>query len=273
MRVPESLRGVRAPAGYFMSERCVAAASEAAGKAGAELYVGRRSARLDQPTATSRVRTGAGEFTAQRGSIITAGAWAGQLLAELDLNFDVRRKTLMFWSKRESADTTDAAARDVRPTCSSCRMECFMAFRQSTTLRREGGRAQRRRVVTIRSTVDRSLREPDRAPVEASCGRTLPAAKTPCTEHSRLSLHDVARRALHRRPPSRGQRIVFAAGLSGHGFKFTPCWARRWLIWRSTGRRRCRSTSCRWVLCDVNTAKLQTCLRLDTRIARIGAGG
>jgi glycine/D-amino acid oxidase-like deaminating enzyme len=72
------------------------------------------------------------------------------------------------------------------------------------------------------SHVDRFLHDRDREPVEAFLHAHLPAAQTPCREHS-VCLYTMSpdeHFVVDRHPKL--PNVVFAAGLSGHGFKFTP---------------------------------------------------
>jgi glycine/D-amino acid oxidase-like deaminating enzyme len=76
--------------------------------------------------------------------------------------------------------------------------------------------------VTDPLEVNRDLTAADRAPVEAFLRRHMPAAQIPCTEHS-ICLYTMSpdqHFIVDCHPED--ERIVFAAGLSGHGFKFTP---------------------------------------------------
>jgi glycine/D-amino acid oxidase-like deaminating enzyme len=77
-------------------------------------------------------------------------------------------------------------------------------------------------LVTDPLTVDRSLKGEDRSPVETFLHSHLPAARTPCREHS-VCLYTMSpdeHFIVDRYPED--PRIAFAAGLSGHGFKFAP---------------------------------------------------
>jgi glycine/D-amino acid oxidase-like deaminating enzyme len=81
-------------------------------------------------------------------------------------------------------------------------------------------------VVADPLAVDRTLRREDQAPVESFLRRHLPAAETPCNAHS-ICLYTMSpdeHFIVDRHPDD--ARIVFAAGLSGHGFKFTPALGR-----------------------------------------------
>jgi monomeric sarcosine oxidase len=217
LRVPEAMTGVfDGHAGLRHVERCVATSLEAAGKAGAEMLSG-VEVHGWSGDGDLRVQTSAGEFRAAR-LIVTAGAWAGSLLRELNLKLEVRRKTLMWYACDEPKARADAG------------MPCYLfelpqgVFYGFPVIDSRGLKAAEHsggEVVADPLTVDRSLRETDRAPVERFLRKHIPSARTPCTEHAVCLYtmspdeHFVVDRHMW------DERIMFAAGLSGHGFKFT----------------------------------------------------
>jgi sarcosine oxidase len=218
LRAPEELLGVfERRAGFLHVEACVEACLDAARQAGAELLSGVEvfDWAADDDVV---VRTGAGEFRAAR-LVIAAGAWAGTMLHALGVALEVRRKTLM-WHACD--DPTTRA--NVGFTCYLFELPqgVFYGFpvideRGLKVAEHTGGE-----VVANPLTVDRSLRDADRAPVEAFLRSHLPAAKMPCIEHA-VCLYTMSpdeHFIVDRHPAD--ERVVFAAGLSGHGFKFTP---------------------------------------------------
>jgi monomeric sarcosine oxidase len=218
MRVPEALAGVYdGRAGLLRVEECVAASLKAAGEADAELLssveVHGWSAHGDL-----RVQTSAGEYCTAR-LIVTAGAWAGELLGELNLKLEVRRKTLMWHACDEPKARADAG------------MPCYLfelphgVFYGFPVIDSRGLKAAEHSggdLVADPLNVDRSVRDTDRAPVEAFLQAHIPSAQTPSTAHA-VCLYTMSpdeHFIVDRHPAD--DRIVFAAGLSGHGFKFTP---------------------------------------------------
>lgn len=218
LRVPAGSVGVfERRAGFLHVEPCVQACLDAARQAGAELLTGVEV--LDwSPGGDVLVRTTAGEFRAAR-LVITAGAWAGPLLASLGLSLEVRRKTLMWYSPDEPSVRADAG------------FPCFLfelpqgVFYGFPALDERGLKAAQHsggEVVGDPLAVDRTLRDADRAPVDAFLHAHLPATITPCREHA-VCLYTMSpdeHFIVDRHPDD--PRVVFAAGLSGHGFKFTP---------------------------------------------------
>jgi monomeric sarcosine oxidase len=216
--VPEELVGVFEPrAGLLHVEQCVRAALVAAQEAGAELRVGVEAFEWSAD-GDVRVRTSAGEFAAAR-LIVTAGAWAGRLLDSLGLRLEVRRKAVMWHDATDARTDADAGF-----PCYLFEVQhgVFYGFpaiddRGLKAAEHSGGEA-----VADPSAVDRTLRDADRLHVEEFLHAHLPSARTPCREHS-VCLYTMSpdEHFLVDKHP-RYDQVVFAAGLSGHGFKFAP---------------------------------------------------
>jgi sarcosine oxidase len=217
-RVPADSIGVfERRAGLLHVEACVEACLDAAKSAGAELLAG-VEVFIWSSGPDVIVRTSAGEFRTAR-LVITAGAWAGQFLAPLGVDLQVRRKVQMWF---ESGDASTQADAGFPCFLVELRNGTFYGFpaidpRGLKAADHSGGE-----LVHDPLNVDRTLRDEDRTPVEAFLHAHLPAIKTPCREHS-VCLYTMSpdeHFIVDRHPDD--PRIVFAAGLSGHGFKFTP---------------------------------------------------
>jgi sarcosine oxidase len=90
-RLTDDLVAVYEPnAGYLKPEACLPAHFEIARKYGAELHFEEGVREWDAGERGARVRTDKAEYTAER-LVITAGPWAPQLLADLNLPLSVRR--------------------------------------------------------------------------------------------------------------------------------------------------------------------------------------
>jgi sarcosine oxidase len=217
-RVPADSAGVfERRAGLLHVETCVQACLEAAKAAGAELLTGVEV--FDWSSGDDiTVRTSAGDFGAAR-LVITAGAWAAQLLTSLGVEFQVRRKVQMWFEPGDASTQAEVG------------FPCFLvelpqgAFYGFPVIDSRGLKAADHsggELVRDPLTVDRTLHDADRAPVESFLRAHLPTIKTPCREHA-VCLYTMS-------PDEHfivdclpdDPRIVFAAGLSGHGFKFTP---------------------------------------------------
>jgi monomeric sarcosine oxidase len=218
LRVPAALAGVFEPrAGLLHVEACVQACLDAAKHAGAELLTGVKV--FDWSAGGDIVvRTSAGDFHAAR-LVITAGAWSGELLAGLGIELQVRRKVQLWFEASDHGVRSDAG------------FPCYLfelphgVFYGFPEIDERGLKAAEHSggdVVADPLHVDRTLRESDRAPVEAFLHAHLPKAIAPPREHS-VCLYTVSpdeHFIVDRHPGD--SRVVFAAGLSGHGFKFVP---------------------------------------------------
>ncbi|HEX6962002.1 MAG TPA: N-methyl-L-tryptophan oxidase [Lacipirellula sp.] len=204
-------------AGLLSVERCVEACLNAARAAGAELLAGVEAlgwAASDDIV----VQTSAGEFRAEK-LVITAGAWAGQVLSALNVKFQVRRIPLSWYAPTDSSTHADAG------------FPCYLfelphgIFYGFPAIDQRGVKAAEHSggdVIADPLHVDRGLTAEDQAPVDAFMQRHLPAVRTPCIEHA-VCLYTMSpdeHFVVDRHPAD--ERVVFAAGLSGHGFKFTP---------------------------------------------------
>ena len=215
--VPESFVGVLEPqAGYLFVEACVEAHLELARRAGAELRCPVEVLSWD-PGPPVRVQTSVGEFHADR-LIIAAGAWAGPLLDDLGLGLEVRRKS-MFWY---AADPSHRSAH--------CDIPCFFyelpsgSFYGFPQLDERGVKLAEHsggQKVDVPLNLDRSIDSEDVVRIETFLKQNLPAVSQQQTDHSAClyTMSSDEHFIIDRHPEH--PHVVFAAGLSGHGFKFT----------------------------------------------------
>ena len=227
-RVPQNqspdISGVfESRAGYLQVEECVAACLAEAKRHGAELLI---NAEVYDWHAGDDivVRTAAGDFRANR-LVITAGAWAGPLLRNLGVPLEVRRKPLMWYEPR---DASTAAA---SLTSAANGFPCFLfelphgIFYGFPAIDERGIKAAEHsggEPVADPLAVDRQLHATDHGRVDQFLNAHLPSVRTPCREHA-VCLYTMSpdeHFIVDRHPDD--PRVVFAAGLSGHGFKFTP---------------------------------------------------
>jgi monomeric sarcosine oxidase len=217
-RVPESFRVVfEQRAGYLLVEDCVRAHINAAMQAGAELRCGPavRGWRPNERGVT--VETDEGALDADR-LVITTGAWASDLLAPLKLPLQVLRKPL-FWYK-----STDPVY-DVESGCPCFFFDTlggqFYGFPQSGSSGLKIAEHTGGNPVLDPLTIDRTLHAEDQERVEVCLTEHLPGVSHECTAHAVCMYtmspdqHFIVGR--HAAFP----QVVYAAGLSGHGFKFT----------------------------------------------------
>ncbi len=217
-RVPAGMAAVfERRAGYLRVEDCVRAHAEEALKAGAEIRVPAETLGWRPADSGVAVRTGSGEVRAGA-LIITAGAWAAGLLGDAGLRLEVRRKPLLWY---RTADPAYRAERGCPCFLYETAAGIFYGFpeidRSGLKVAEHSGGEQ----VEDPLAVDRSLRPSDREPVERFLKEHLPGVSTDLQKHAVCLYtmspdeHFVVDR-LSEKPP-----VAFAAGLSGHGFKFT----------------------------------------------------
>ena len=226
-RLPENqsqgLTGVfESRAGYLKVEECVAACLAEAQRHGAELLTN-VEVHDWQAGEDVTVRTSAGDFRANR-LVITAGAWAGPLLHNLGVPLEVRRKPLMWYEPRDAASSTSV-------TSAANGFPCFLfelphgIFYGFPAVDERGLKAAEHsggEPVADPRAVDRQLHAVDQQRVDGFLHQYIPSVRTPCRDHA-VCLYTMSpdEHFLVDRHPD-DPRIVFAAGLSGHGFKFTP---------------------------------------------------
>jgi sarcosine oxidase len=204
-------------AGYLRVEACVLAHLAQAVQYGAELKSG-ITVRSWLPDGSGvRVETDAGEFKAAR-LIISAGPWASQLLADLKIPLVVRRAA-QYWF---AADAPEYAADKGCPTFLFETPEgIFYGFPRIDELGVKTARHAGGPVVTDPLAVDREVDVNDERLVETFLTKHLPDVSRRRTHHAACmyTLTPDEHFIVDRHPAY--PQVVFAAGLSGHGFKFT----------------------------------------------------
>lgn len=216
-RVPDGWEAVfESRAGYLDVEDCVSAHLQAATRWGAVLQTGITVRSWRREKSQIVVETDSGRFHAAK-LIITAGAWAGSLLRELGVRLEVRRKALYWYPVHDESLQADAG-------CPTFLFETpngvFYGFPQidqwGVKLAEHSGGP----VVTDPLHVSRELDTADQARVEQFAAQHLPGLGRPATRHA-TCMYTMSPDSnfivdLHPDDPD----VAFAAGLSGHGFKF-----------------------------------------------------
>ena len=248
LRVTADLAGVYEPtAGYLLVEDCVAAHLAAAESAGAELRIdvalgglafGKRAWSAENDEVVVYLREG--PVRAKR-LIIAAGASAGSMLSDLPLQFKVLRKSL-FWFKTDAPEYDVASGLPVflfelphgpRGRVSprlgngslgetAPRGGIFYGFpkldpRGVKVSEHTGGR-----VVTELTTADLEPDQDEQDRLIHFLSAHLPGVSKYVSGHTvcRYTMSPDEHFIIDRHPAH--ANVVFAAGLSGHGFKFTP---------------------------------------------------
>lgn len=217
LRVPASMAGVfEARAGFLRVEACVKAFADEAVKHGASLQTGETVLSWSSDGDGIAVETDRGRYRTGR-LVVTAGAWAPQFLASLDIDFRVLRKPLL-WYRTQTSDyrvengfpvwlfETDLGAIYGFPEIDD------MGFKLAE---HTGGTE-----IADPLQPDRNLNAADRRPLETIINRHFPGVSTDCLHHA-VCMYTVSpdeHFVIDRHPDD--PRICFVAGLSGHGFKF-----------------------------------------------------
>jgi len=217
-RTPEGMIGVlERKAGYLRVEACVKAHAEEAVKLGAALQSGVTVAGWRATSNGVEVDTDRGKFTAGR-LIISAGAWAPELLKDLGIRFEVRRKPL-FWFE------TDGPMHRVEAGAPTFLYEMphgvFYGFPQVDGYGVKVAEHSGGEVVLDPLTLDRTFRPGEEARVAEFVAGQLPGVSPRTLRHS-VCMYTMSpdEHFVVDRHPEHAQ-VFFAAGLSGHGFKFT----------------------------------------------------
>ena len=205
-------------AGILFVEECVVAFTQAALELGARLETGETVRRWSQKDHHVAVETDRGCYLADR-LIITGGPWTAALLADLRLPLQIHRRMQMWFRCEPSAYLVESGS----PVfCFDLDGSFYYGFPAL-----EAGVikvAEHRNPADIDSpaALDREIRESDVAAMRGFLKRHLPAASadvvrfSPCMYTMTPDEHFI----LDRHPDF--DRVCFAAGFSGHGFKFAP---------------------------------------------------
>lgn len=205
-------------AGYLLVDDCVRAQWAAARAAGADLRetepVRSWSAEGDHVV----VRTDRAEYRAER-LVIAAGAWAGQVLADLKLPLTVARKVAAWFP----APAAQAGHESRMPTFYIEQPEgAFYGFPSLDGQTIKVAEHTGAEPVSDPAAVNRTVAPADLVRIEAFLRQTLPSVST-AVDRSSVCLYTLSpdHHFLIDRHPAHPQ-VVFAAGFSGHGFKFCP---------------------------------------------------
>jgi monomeric sarcosine oxidase len=215
---PDGSEGVfERGAGYLLVERCVELHAREAVRLGADLHTGEAIRGWNAEGSAFRVTTDRGEYTAAR-LVIAAGAWAGQLLAELGIPLEVRRKPLYWFATKSDVYRADKGCPGFLYDLAE---GCFYGVPQLDANGVKVGQHSGGAVVSDPLTVNRDVDPVDFGAVAGFVSRYLVEATTERTNHTvcMYTMTPDEHFVVDRHPMHAG--MAFAAGLSGHGFKFT----------------------------------------------------
>jgi sarcosine oxidase len=218
LQVSDDLVGViEQNAGYLLVEDCVAANLKIAQAAGASLMTNTVVHNWRVDGGGVHVRTDAGEISAGK-LIITAGAWASSVLEQALPPLSARRKSL-FWF---AADSPQFDAESGFPVylfeLPSGVFYGFPRLEGRMKVAEHSGGA----TIADPANVDRAIDFAEQQRVTTFLADHLPDVSLSVTNHA-VCLYTMSpdEHFIVDRHPQHAN-VVFAAGLSGHGFKFTP---------------------------------------------------
>jgi sarcosine oxidase len=205
-------------AGYLLVEDAVVAQLDLAAVGGAELSTGETVVGWSDGGAGVTVDTDRGHYEAGR-LVITAGPWAPQLLAGLGVELRVVRK-YQHWFAND--DPRYRAAVGAPVFIHEVPAGFFYGFPQIDELGVKVGEHSGGAPVQDPSHVDRSLDAADQDRVARFLGEYLPGVGGAPTDYAvcMYTMSPDEHFIVDRIPGA--EHVFFAAGLSGHGFKFTP---------------------------------------------------
>jgi len=205
-------------AGYLLVEQCVLAHLEQARKLGAEIKSDEEV--LDwsvNDAGIVTVKTARKEYQTDR-LIITSGAWAGDLLSNLDLKLRVVRKHLHWYSCAQNSCYHEQQG---APTFFyETPAGCFYGFPQRDARGLKLAEHTGGEPVSNPLELDTSVDMTDRARIEKFLAMHLPVVSLQPVDHA-VCMYTLSpdEHFIVDKHPSYPQ-VAFAAGLSGHGFKF-----------------------------------------------------
>jgi sarcosine oxidase len=203
-------------AGFLVVEECVLAHVEQAQKLGADLRAGETATSWEASASGVVVHTTNGRYAADR-LVLTAGPWAGQVLADFGKPLTLMRQVQLWFG---TAD--DRLFRRDRFPCYIADLDSG-AYYGFPVIDENGAKVARHYgAPELRdpAEVDRSPSPQDEEAVRPFLNAHLPAINGPlrkavvCTYTLTPDRHFIL--DLHPRHPN----VVVAAGFSGHGFKF-----------------------------------------------------
>jgi len=204
-------------AGYLHVEKCVLAHLAEAQNLGVTHRTDEEVLEWDVTGATVRIVTNKSEYETAR-LVITAGAWARDLLAGLGIELKVFLKHLHWYDNNDPRYVKDKGCPTFFYEIPAGYYYGFPAFdeRGLKVAEHSGGQP-----VSDPLDVNRSVDKRERKRVEHFLSGCLPGVGRKATDHTTCfyTLSPDEHFIVDRHPEH--EQVVFAAGLSGHGFKFT----------------------------------------------------
>jgi monomeric sarcosine oxidase len=220
LRAGSGLIGIFEPtAGYLLVEDCVRAHIEQAQAAGADLLANTEVRNVSTNDRVAIVRTSEGiEFEADC-VVMTSGAWSAKMLTQIGIPLTVRRKSLFWFASNNRAYEADNGMPVFLFELTDGVFYGFpkLDHRGVKFAEHSGGR-----IVNDPLVVDRAIDAGEQQRLVNVLARHLPDVEPNVTDHTTClyTMSPDEHFIVDRHPLL--PRTVFAAGLSGHGFKFAP---------------------------------------------------
>ena len=218
--LPAEMRAVFEPqGGYLLVERCIRAMAREACEAGAELRTNTLVERWEEKDGAFLVHT-QGETLRAASLVLAQGAWAAQASATCGLPLTVQRK-VQLWYRAE--DDCYTRARGFVPFAMETPSgQVFYGFPELhgkgvKVAEHSGGSS-----LSDPLALDVELHAEDRVLVEGFCAEFLPGLSDECLSHAACMYTETPDGHFVLDQHAAHPRVVYAAGLSGHGFKFAP---------------------------------------------------
>ncbi len=207
-----------ADAGYLPVERCVHVLVESARAHGATVREGVCVQGWTARGTDIVVQATSESLTAAR-LVLCPGPWAGDLLAHFRLPLSVRRKPVFWFAARPGAYDPH---RGSPVFCFDTPFGFFYGFPAVDGVSVKVAEHTGGRIIGDADSVDRTIRKEDEQPVRDFVARHLSSATTEILRNS-VCLYTMTpdEHFIIDRDPDHSA-IAFAAGFSGHGFKFCP---------------------------------------------------
>ncbi len=217
LRVPEDWIGVfEQRGGYLRVEDCVKAHAEAAVQHGAVLRIGEVVHSWETEGDSVVLHTDRETYRAGH-LVITAGAWAPQMLQSLGVRFTVLRK-LLLWYRTNTPDYRLETGFPVWLFETAAGI--FYGFPEIDAMGLKLAEHTGGLPIDDPLQMDRQLTPEDRHPIDTFLPIHLPGVSSTCLQHV-VCMYTVSpdqHFVVDRHPHA--PQVCFAAGLSGHGFKF-----------------------------------------------------
>ncbi len=201
-------------AGFLYVDECVRAYAEEARKLGAVVRENEPVISWKAEGGGVAVETTAGRYTAGR-LVVTAGPWAGRMLGEIGAGLTVMRQ-VVFWLGGGLSFQRDVFPIFIADTDDGAFYGLPALNADGLKVARHYGAPERREP----SEIVRTVSEEDEAPVRRFFRAHLPAADGPVRRAATCIYTLTADRHFLIDVHPEHPQVVFAAGFSGHGFKF-----------------------------------------------------